>query len=232
MSTPSPPGTAANQLARINGTLPRNEDFNSLARRYRDHGIHLFLTGLPDSSAPIFVEILEAIVGFTRALDWVPSELRMSQVPPQWGFDKDVWLKVGSIHAAQAPNRNVAFGLTHWIGARPTLWFNPEPNFDAYSDSLSRTPFEVAVHELGHVTEGRDGAKVRINATLDKLYKSSDRAARFLSHHAVKDPTEVWAEATVGANTAAWARLVDQRSRDLLDEFVGEVSRGLNVRLI
>ena len=207
-------------------------DLSSLAYRYRLRGIHLDPSGVPASAIGVFDQVLAAITGFTRALDWIPTELRESPVHADWGLGYDVWMKVGSIRGAEYPGPPVAFGFTHWIGARPSLWFNPDVRFLASGDSLSQTAFEGAVHELGHVTEGRHGARPIIQAAIERVFGSAEKAAWFLSSYAVKDPSECWAEATVGTNTSAWSRFADPRSRDRLARLAAAVNGAADKPLI
>jgi hypothetical protein len=105
------------------------------------------------------------------------------------------------------------------------MWLNPDTGSLASSTSLCRTPFEVTVHELGHVTEHRHDAPTRIGDAIRETYGDMKTAGLSLGMHAALDNAEFWAEATVGANTEAWSRFVSARTRDRLREFVAAVNR-------
>jgi hypothetical protein len=224
-----PPGTATAALEAAHGSLAGVTRLDELAALFDREGVILHLGGISDDSVAGFVQILEAIRGFTTALPWLSVELGSAR-PPRANWPSHIWLEVGSYLAPQAPPECTGYGRTFWDSSTRGLWFNPHRGVLLAGTSVAGSPFEGAVHELGHLVMARQGAAGVIDRAVTAVFGEAN-PGRFVSMYAAHDRGEFWGEVTTATNTMAWLRLPEV-SRGLLSRFVAEVNRRADVALI
>jgi hypothetical protein len=223
-----PPGTAAQALESARGTLAGVSSLEELVELYRTRGIHLHLGGTGPGETSFFASVLEAIQGFTAALDWLPLEMGRLP-PPRADWPSGVWLEVGSFDAPNAPARR-DFARTLVESSWRGIWFQPDSRLLLDGSYVSDNPFEGTVHELGHLTMVRSGAIESIREAAAVSFSRSNPGDH-VSFYARTSFADFWGEATAAVNTGAWKRPI-AIDRPRLRRFVAEVNGRSDVPLI